>query len=163
MPIKKKLLGGIILLLSCINNANANVHLCTRHDTATNTLACAMYAEARGQGEHGMFSVGNVVLNRVDDSKHPPSIRKVVLQKDQFSYASSLPFKAEDVKSFNKALNISQDLLTMNSLAPDLRAVVDPTQGATFFKTKKIHPHWSRVKSIKLTYTYKEHQFFKEE
>lgn len=172
MPLRKNLL--VILITSLLSfNAYAHkgsaaphnppAHTCTRHDSATLSLACAIYAEARGQGSHGMFSVGNVVLNRVDDSTHPDSIRKVILQKDQFSYTTSLPFKAEDKDSFHQALNISEDLITMNSLAPDLRAAVDPTQGATYFKTKKIHPEWSRAKSFKLTYTYKGHQFFKEE
>ena len=156
----KKISLVVILMLTSLS---AYAHTCTRHDNTTLSLACAIYAEARGQGDHGMFSVGNVILNRTDDRIHPDSIRKVILQKDQFSYTTSLPFKVEDKDSFHKALNISEDLLTMNRLAPDLRAVVDPTQGATYFKTKKIHPKWSREKSFKLTYTYKEHQFFKEE
>ena len=172
MPLRKKLLITTLATLLSFNvyahkgreaSRTASTHTCTRHDSATLSLACAIYAEARGQGSHGMFSVGNVVLNRVDDGTHPDSIRKVILQKDQFSYTTSLPFKVEDKNSFNEALNISEDLITMNSLAPDLRAVVDPTQGATYFKTKRIHPEWSRAKGFKLTYTYKEHQFFKEE
>ncbi|MFW6271088.1 MAG: cell wall hydrolase, partial [Bacillota bacterium] len=48
-------------------------------------LAYIIHGEARGENFHGKVAVGAVVLNRVRSNKFPNNIRKVILQKNQFS------------------------------------------------------------------------------
>ncbi len=48
-------------------------------------LSRVMYAEAGNQGLKGQMAVGNVVMNRVENSIFPNSIHGVLAQKNQFS------------------------------------------------------------------------------
>lgn len=52
-------------------------------------LAQTIWAEARNQGIEGMTAVGNVIMNRVKDTKHArmfgDSIKNIVLKNKQFS------------------------------------------------------------------------------
>ena len=52
------------------------------HDdrAAQHCLALAMYWEARGEGEKGMYAVGSVVMNRVRDERYPAHACAVVKQ-----------------------------------------------------------------------------------
>lgn len=53
---------------------------------AFSCLSEAMYAEARGDGYHGMIAVGAVIHNRVLDERWPNSFCDVIEQPNQFSY-----------------------------------------------------------------------------
>ncbi len=48
-------------------------------------LARIIHGEARGESFKGKVAVGAVILNRVNSTKFPNSIREVILQKGQFS------------------------------------------------------------------------------
>lgn len=48
-------------------------------------LACLIQAEAGDQSYKGMVAVGNVVLNRVNSSSFPNTIKDVIYQKGQFA------------------------------------------------------------------------------
>lgn len=48
-------------------------------------LSRTIWAEARGEGRHGMMHVGSVVLNRVKSPRWPSTIKSVVLQRNQFT------------------------------------------------------------------------------
>lgn len=52
-------------------------------------LSRIIYCESGNQVLDGKIAVGNVVLNRVDDSRFPDTIYDVIFQKNQFSPASS--------------------------------------------------------------------------
>lgn len=47
-------------------------------------LARVIHAEARGESFKGQVAVGAVILNRVDHTKFPDTIRDVILQEGQF-------------------------------------------------------------------------------
>ena len=48
-------------------------------------LAAIIYCEARGESYYGQLAVGAVVLNRVNDTRFPDTIRGVIYQPSQFS------------------------------------------------------------------------------
>lgn len=56
---------------------------------AFSCLSEAMYAEARGDGYHGMIAVGAVIHNRVLDDRWPNTFCGVIEQPHQFSYLPS--------------------------------------------------------------------------
>ena len=132
------------------------VHKCTKRDTRENLLACAMYAESRGEGKKGMTAVGNVVLNRLDNNNFPDSVKGVLFQKGQFSYDHS--FHVTEKDSWQHAKNIAQGLLYLHANFPEARNAIDITSGALYFKKSTIRTHWE--KDMVLVYRYKQHQFF---
>jgi len=143
-----------------VNTANV-VHKCRKTDTKENLLACAVYAESRGQGTKGMVAVGNVVMNRVNSPEFPKSIQAVLYQPGQFSYTYQGAFKAEDQQSWMEAKAIAAKLIYLNNNFPEAREATDITRGATYFKKRTIHTHWE--KDMKLVYRYKDHQFFRQD
>ena len=54
-----------------------------------NLLAALVYCEAGNQSYEGKLAVANVVLNRLNSSQFPNTIKDVIYQKNQFSPASS--------------------------------------------------------------------------
>ncbi len=52
-------------------------------------LSRIVYAESGGEPLQGKIAVGNVVLNRVNNSRFPSTVYGVIFQKNQFSPASS--------------------------------------------------------------------------
>ena len=58
-------------------------------DEETYLLAQIISAEAKGEPYEGMIAVGNVVMNRVEYSGFPDTIREVIFQKGQFSPVSN--------------------------------------------------------------------------
>ncbi len=52
-------------------------------------LSRIIYAESGGEPLEGKIAVGNVVLNRVDNSRFPTTVYNVIFQKNQFSPVSS--------------------------------------------------------------------------
>lgn len=135
------------------------VHKCSRQDTKENLLACAVYAESRGQGKQGMIAVGNVVINRVNDPHFPESIKGVLYQPGQFSYTYRGAFKAQDQQSWLEAKAIASKLIYLDNNFPEAREAIDPTKGATYFKKKTIRTAWQH--DMLLVYRYKDHQFYR--
>jgi spore germination cell wall hydrolase CwlJ-like protein len=135
------------------------VHKCTKRDTKQNLLACAIYAESRGQGKKGMSAVGNVVLNRVNNPQFPKTVKGVLFQPSQFSYTYKGNFKVTEKDSWQEAKHIADKLIYLNTNFPEVRDAIDPTKGALYFKKKTIRTHWE--KDMTLVYRYKEHQFYR--
>ena len=52
-------------------------------------LSHIIYAESGNQPMAGRIAVGNVIMNRVEDSRFPNTIYGVIFQKNQFSPAQS--------------------------------------------------------------------------
>ncbi|TYR80780.1 LysM peptidoglycan-binding domain-containing protein [Priestia megaterium] len=71
-------------------------------------LARIVHAEAKGERYSGKVAVATVILNRVDDSSFPDSIREVIYQPGQFTPVSNgeinKPADAEAKKAVNEAL-----------------------------------------------------------
>lgn len=64
-------------------------------------LAAIIYCEARGESYEGMLAVGSVVLNRVNSTRFPDTIRGVIYQKSQFSPVASGSFELALAKGAN--------------------------------------------------------------
>jgi spore germination cell wall hydrolase CwlJ-like protein len=118
------------------------------------SLARTGYFEARGEPLIGVVSVMHVVMNRVNDSRWPDTIKEVVNYRCQFSYKCDHSEKhgIKDKKSFDKMLAASYDV--MNGL------VGSPIQNANhYFAPKKANPYWAN----KLEYVADvgDHKFYK--
>ena len=66
-------------------NPRENFDLDDIKDDEIEILARAVFAESRGEPFIGQVAVAAVILNRVESSNFPNSVRKVVFQKGQFS------------------------------------------------------------------------------
>lgn len=131
-------------------------HICTSADTPQNILACAMYFEARSEGEKGMTYVGNVIMNRRNHDEYPSKMSKVVYQKHQFSYVRKR-LKIQDKDSWNKAQRIAAKLL---STSDEKRRLTDGTKGAIMFAKKGRKVYWT--KNYVKTASYGKHNFYRE-
>lgn len=132
-------------------------HICTSSDTPENILACAIYFEARSEGEKGMEYVGNVILNRRNHEQYPSKLSKVVYQKHQFSYISKRGIRVQDKMSWDLAKKISRKLL---STSTEKRRLTDGTKGAIMFAKKGRKPYWA--KKYQRSASYGKHIFYRE-
>jgi spore germination cell wall hydrolase CwlJ-like protein len=64
----------------------------------TETLALAMYHEARGEGIIGMQMVGEVILNRVNSIHFPDTICSVINAPGQFTFPRLEPREQDQWK-----------------------------------------------------------------
>ena len=106
-------------------------------------LAEALYFEARGEPITGQLAVGEVILNRVEDSRYPSSICKVINQGTGRRFACQFTYtcdgKLESVherKPYEMALKIAKILLTTHD-----RKL---TKGSTHYHSNYVNPKWSK-------------------
>lgn len=83
-------------------------------------LARVIHGEARGESFKGQVGVGAVILNRVEHSAFPDTIREVVLEDGQFSCI------------FDGQVNYYPSSESLNAARAALMGY-DPTRGALFF------------------------------
>lgn len=114
-------------------------------------LAKNVYFEARNQSKAGMVAVSHVVLNRVESARYPNNICDVVTQakkrngklirhKCQFSwYCDGLSDYPLDKKSWKRSVEVARDSLVLYNSG------FDATDGAMYYHTKAVSPHWSKV------------------
>jgi len=109
-------------------------------------LAEAIYNEARGESELGKQAVSAVVLNRA--KKSGMSLCKVVYYPGQFSWTKR-----------KKSSKVSDDIL---ELAKKLShgKFKDPTNGSTFFCTKRIMKRFQKANKLRLATIIGNHAFF---
>lgn len=104
-------------------------------------LADTLYFEARGESSSGQKAVAEVILNRRDSRKFPPTICGVVTQGSskgcQFSYNCNGKQRAIREKgAYAKVARVAEAAL---GGAP--RSL---TNGATYFHTTGVRPSWSK-------------------
>ena len=106
-------------------------------------LAEALYFEARGEPIKGQLAVGEVILNRVEDTRYPSSICKVINQGTGRRFACQFTYtcdgKLETVheqKPYEMALKIAKILMTTH----DRRL----TRGSTHYHSNYVNPNWSK-------------------
>ncbi len=106
---------------------------------AQECLVKAMYFEARGTGERGMRAVGEVVLNRSDDSRFPNSACGVLNQ--YYNGTCQFSFICDGVADRYREPN--QKALA-NKIATTLlyNRGSDITNGALFFHAASMSPGW---------------------
>lgn len=161
----KKLVCMILVTLSLApahsvakERAKKPIHTCSKKDNTVNALACALYAEGRGEGFRGMFLIGNTILNRSNSDKYPSKIKNVIFQPSQFSYKKY--YEVYEEQPWEEAQAVAVSLVYLDKKAPLLRAIQDPTKGALFYHKKGHKVYWS--KKFKKVLTYKGHVFYKE-
>ncbi len=64
-------------------------------------MTCIIYAEAGNQSQKGRVAVGNVIINRVMDSRFPNTVKAVVYAKNQFTAVTGANYK-NALKLYNK-------------------------------------------------------------
>ena len=126
-------------------------------------LADNIYFEARGEGQHGWSAVASVTINRVNHSKYPDSVCKVVKQKRnnvcQFSWVCDRQLNNSD-KSFRKTKLYR--LIRWHAMNHYIGNFEDTTNGAIFYHSKKIKlANLGLNKKVKLTKTIGNHVFYR--
>lgn len=116
---------------------------------ARECLVKAMYFEARGTGERGMRAVGEVVLNRADDSRFPSTACGVLNQyyngTCQFSFiCDGVPDRYREPNQKALANKIATTLLYNRGK--------DITNGALFFHAASMRPGWFGTLSSRGTF-----------
>lgn len=119
----------------------------------------AIYFEARGESVKGQFAVAEVILNRVDSSRFPNSICKVVAQGTkkgrrhncQFSYnCDGLTERIGNKKAYSVSKKVAKIMMENEQ-----RSI---TYGALYYHAKFVRPKWSR--NLKRTATIGLHHFY---
>ena len=124
-------------------------------ETALMCMAFNIYHEANNQSMLGQIAVGQVVMNRVEDSRFPDTVcevvkqavtykgtEKPVLHKCQFSwYCDGKKDEPNyDTKSWSKALKYAVVVL-----GGDI--TLDFTDGATHYHATYVRPAWAKTKT----------------
>ena len=124
-------------------------------ETALMCMAFNIYHEANNQSMLGQLAVGQVVMNRVEDSRFPNTVCEVVkeavtykntdkpvLHKCQFSwYCDGKKDEPNyDSKSWSKALKYAVVVL-----GGDI--TLDFTDGATHYHATYVRPAWAKTKT----------------
>ena len=114
-----------------------------KSDKQMSCLAEALYFEARGEPIEGQLAVGEVILNRVEDTRYPSSICKVINQGTGRRFACQFTYtcdgKLETVnerKPYEVALKIAKILMTTHD-----RKL---TRGSTHYHSNYVNPRWSK-------------------
>jgi len=124
-------------------------------ETALMCMAVNIYHEAGNQSMIGQMAVGQVVLNRVEDSRFPDTVCEVV--KEAVTYKNSnkpVRWKCQftwfcdgkkdepnfESKTWSAALENASILLTKT-------IVLDITEGATHYHATYVRPAWAKTKT----------------
>ena len=114
-------------------------------------LSVCIYHEARGEPVEGQIAVGHVILNRV--IKRKKSIKEVVLQPYQFSWANEGMPPIKDYISFIECMNVADIVL-------EERKIGEYFYGSDHYFADNIDPpSWS--KSMTFIKKIGRHLFFK--
>lgn len=104
--------------------------------TEYNELCKIIQAEAGNQDMEGKILVGNVILNRVANTKFPNTIHEVIFQKSQFSPVSN--------GSYKKAVPSDEVYEAVNRLLNG----EDYSLGALYFRATSSNSNWGKLKLI---------------
>mgnify|MGYP002622725484 CR=1 FL=1 len=106
------------------------------------SLACNIYFEGRGETVEGRYAIAHVTMNRVEDSRYPSSVSRVVWQRkgrvSQFEW--TLDGKSDKIR--NKAawadsLKVAYDVINNRHK--------DNTAGSTHYHADWMTPYWAKT------------------
>jgi len=122
-------------------------------------LAEALYFEARGESVRGMFAVGEVILNRVDNRRYPNTLCGVINQGTGRQYACQFTYTCD-----GNPENIHEPAAWVR-VGKVARLLIDGaprtlTGGATHYHTRAVNPRWARV--FPRTVTIGSHHFYRQ-
>jgi len=122
-------------------------------------LAEALYFEARGESVEGMFAVGEVILNRVDNARFPNSLCSVINQGTGRQYACQFTYTCDG------NAEVIRETAAWEEVGKVARLLIDGaprtlTNGATHYHTRAVSPNWSNVYSR--TVTIGSHHFYRQ-
>ena len=124
-------------------------------ETAFMCMALNIYHEAKNQSMLGQIAVGQVVMNRIEDSRFPDNVcdvvtqavtykgtDKPVLHKCQFSwYCDGQKDEPNfDSEEWGKAQEYASIVLSGT-------IVLDVTEGATHYHATYVRPAWAKTKT----------------
>ena len=110
-------------------------------DAELRCLAGAVYFEARGEPLAGQLAVAQVIINRSQDRRFPPTYCGVVAQPGQFSFmrGRTMPQVRTGTAAWNRAAAIAR-------IAHE-RLWASEAGEAVFFHARYVRPGWSRTKT----------------
>ena len=124
-------------------------------ETALMCMALNMYHEAKNQSMLGQIAVGQVVMNRVEDSRFPDNVcdvvtqsvtykgtDKPVLHKCQFSWYCDGQKDEPDFDSKEW-----WDAKEYASIVLSGTIMLDVTEGATHYHATYVRPAWAKTKT----------------
>ena len=124
-------------------------------ETAFMCMALNMYHEAKNQSMLGQIAVGQVVMNRVEDTRFPDNVcdvvteavtykgtDKPVLHKCQFSWYCD--GQKDEPKYHSEEWWNAQEYA---SIVLSGTIVLDVTEGATHYHATYVRPAWAKTKT----------------
>jgi len=131
-------------------------------DSQLSCLADNIYFEARGQGKVGWLAVAFVTVNRMNDSRYPNTICKVVHQaptreswkkngkyypiRNQCQFSWYCDGKADDIHNaelYSEIYSFVERIMT-----PEYQIdYIDITDGATHYHADYVTPAWAETKT----------------
>lgn len=155
---------------TALNNNRHMIHQCSIFDNTTDSLACAMYFEARGDGDMGMLLVGETVLNRTQMDEYPTKVKSVIFQPWQFSYNNRrkgdrkiVVRKVYENESWEAARVIAKFLLKSqedcSKVHDKMKSLLRASHGAIMYHKVGEKVKWGN--SYTRLFTYKGHIFYK--
>ena len=141
-----------VLILNCVT-VTAHTHTNTKLTHETKVIAITILAEARGEGEAGMYAVAAVIAQRAFERKRTPSA--VCLKKWQFSC-----WNGKRLKDLEHLLKVPQAKYAL-ALAKNIKLLSRDYVGyANHYHNNKIKlPYWA--KGEKPVKTIGNHIFYK--
>ena len=123
-------------------------------------LTEALYFEARGESVKGIFAVGEVILNRVDNPLYPSDVCGVIYQGTGQRYQCQFTYSCDGRKEIVSEPKAWKKVGKIANLLLDGTAPRNLTEGATHYHTKAVKPRWSKVFPRTATIGY--HHFYRE-
>lgn len=122
-------------------------------------LAEALYFEARGESVRGMFAVGEVIMNRVDNARFPNTLCGVINQGTGRQFACQFTYTCDG------AAEVIHEPAAWARVGKVARLLIDGaprtlTDGATHYHTRAVNPRWARV--FPRTTTIGSHHFYRQ-
>ena len=123
-------------------------------ETAFMCMALNIYHEANNQSMLGQIAVGQVVMNRVADSRFPDTVCEVVKQAVthkgtnkpilfRCSFSWYCDGKKDEPEYDSHAWCLAQDYAR---IVLSGKIVLDVTQGATHYHATYVRPSWAKTK-----------------
>ena len=137
-------IAGLTFLLSYAGENHKGRHAQFTTSKAEEIIAITILAEARGEGEAGMYAVAAVIAQRANDNKITPE--QVCMKRKQFSCWNNKTVK--DLKHLLKVDQAKYALL----LARNIKLLSREFVGfANHYHNKSDKPYWSKgVKPVKV-------------